>query len=60
MLSTPSVKMRYRRTVTGVPALELLPVLERSSRYEPCSMVGQPLVVWGRTEAFQVARGGEA
>ena len=52
--SVPRVSTKHRRIVTKLPAPESLPILARSEKYEPRSLLGQPPVVWDRAEGFQV------
>ncbi|HSW45250.1 MAG TPA: aspartate aminotransferase family protein [Phycisphaerae bacterium] len=49
------VETRHRRIVAKrLPVPETWPLLEESHRYEPCSMGGQPPIVWDRAEGFNV------
>ena len=52
----PTVRTKYRRIVTEIPAPGSLPALKKLHQYEPRSMGGQPPVVWDRAEGIQVYR----
>lgn len=50
----PHVRTKFRRIVTEIPPRNSLPTLEKLRRFEPLSMSGQPPVIWGRANGFQV------
>lgn len=50
----PHVKTEHRCICTPIPVPESKDVIEKSRRYEPVSMSGQPLVVWDHAEGYNV------
>ena len=52
--ATRTIKSRWRRIVTAIPAQQSLPLLQRLRAVEPRSMSGLPSVVWDQAEGFLV------
>ncbi|MFA5557895.1 MAG: aspartate aminotransferase family protein [Methanofastidiosum sp.] len=50
----PKVKTKYRNIQTKLPVPESLEIINRSKKYEPESMCGQPLVVWDKAIDYQI------
>lgn len=48
------VQTDHRRIVTPIPVPDSIPIIEQLRAHEPCSMSGQPPVVWQRAEGYQV------
>ena len=48
------VETKHRKICTEIPVPESLKTIDELRKYEPCSMSGQPLIVWDRGEGFNV------
>jgi 4-aminobutyrate aminotransferase/(S)-3-amino-2-methylpropionate transaminase len=53
-IPTTTVRTRWRRIVTSIPAPESIPLIERLRQIESQSMAGMPPIVWHEAEGFLV------
>jgi 4-aminobutyrate aminotransferase/diaminobutyrate-pyruvate transaminase/4-aminobutyrate aminotransferase/(S)-3-amino-2-methylpropionate transaminase len=53
-IPTTTVRTRWRRIVTSIPAPESIPLIERLRQVESQSMAGMPPIVWHEAEGFLI------
>lgn len=53
-IATTTVRTRWRRIVTSIPAPESIPLIERLRQVEPQSLAGMPPILWHEAEGFLV------
>ena len=54
-VTVPPVSTRYRTIATALPVPESLPIIAMLKQSEPCSMLGQPPVIWHKADDCTVS-----
>ncbi len=49
------INTKYRTIKTSLPVPQSLPIFRALEKSEPCSMMGQPPIIWNRAEDFTVS-----
>ncbi|MDO9543125.1 MAG: aminotransferase class III-fold pyridoxal phosphate-dependent enzyme, partial [Kiritimatiellia bacterium] len=54
-VKTRKIKTKYRMIRTSLPVPQSLPIFRVLQKSEPCSMMGQPPIIWHKAEDFTVS-----